>query len=33
MFEGLMVVLGLGLIGIFLFYLNYEHGPKADHDS
>lgn len=33
MFEGLLVLLGLGLIGIVLFYLNYEHGPKADPES
>jgi hypothetical protein len=32
MYEGLMVLIGLGLIGLVLAYLNYEHGPKAKED-
>ena len=30
MYSGFMVLLGLCLVGIFLFYLNREHGPGSE---
>ncbi len=30
MLDGFMVLLGIILIGLFLFYLHEEHGPGAE---
>ncbi len=30
MLEGMMLLLGFFLVGIFLFYIYQEHGPHAE---
>lgn len=32
MLDGFMVLLGIFMVGIFLFYLHQEHGPGTDEE-